>query len=74
MSMNLHFISNGTFKEFPYQTSTTVTNQVMKASTTERKLEIIKKDLHRPDWDRWSQECYDEIAEEINNGSSFGMS
>jgi hypothetical protein len=47
MSMNLVFITvpGNYMVEFPYQTSTNVTRAVLKATTIEDKLDILRKDI-----------------------------
>lgn len=47
MSMNLTFITTqgNHFVEFPYQTTTDITKAVLKATTKEKQLAILKDDL-----------------------------
>lgn len=47
MSMNLVFRDGRAISEFPYQTSTELSNAVMKAGTNEEKLKLIKADLEQ---------------------------
>lgn len=64
MSMNLVGRIKNHYIDFPYQTPSEVTRAVMKASTREEKLKIIKTDL-----DRWkdTQEVYERCVVFIND-------
>lgn len=75
MSMNLIFVSNscGHVEDFPYQTSTKLTYDVMKAKSTDEKIEMIKKDLALHTDTRLQKIYIKKIKDMLNNGYTLGV-
>jgi hypothetical protein len=65
--MNLIFTDGHGFADFPYQTTTAISKEVISAETKEEKLEILKSDIYRRFGENGNT-YYQEIERMINQG------